>query len=66
MVDLTLRGSSGSETVLGDRKVTSLIQSSPARVGAELSLGKAEPLTAPGEQEVGALHGFLHHRCVNG
>ena len=24
----------------------------------------SEPLVAPGEQ-VGALHGFLHHRCIN-
>ena len=62
-------GLMGRETVFEHKRFPKdfLVRSRapPWRVSVEESLIKTpEPLVAPGEQ-VGALHGFLCHRCMN-
>ena len=57
-------GGSAVESLDGNRKVASSNPGSP-RVGVEVSLGKTlNPQIAP-DVQVGALHGFPWHRCVN-
>ena len=47
-------------------RITVRVPVQSPRVSVEVSLSKTltEPLTAPDEQ-LGALHGFLLHQCVN-